>query len=92
MQIKEIFVDCDCGLLEHMFAFRQWDDDGWPTLSLNVHLSTWENPFRRLWTAIKWVFGYRCQYGEWDEIVVSPEKAKEIIKFLKEFVVYSGKR
>jgi hypothetical protein len=31
-----------------------------------VYLNQYSNVFKRVWIAIKYVFGYRSKYGHWD--------------------------
>ena len=35
--------------------------------------------FSRLWLAIKYLFGYQCKYGHWDEIILK-RKAYDTIR------------
>lgn len=78
---KEMFVICECGIKEHMFALTHWDIGGnEEELYLSVHLFHWENFFRRILVAVKYIFGYRCRYGEWDEVRITREKASENAK------------
>lgn len=81
------FFRCRCGNLEHLLHLSYWPGDG-PDLDLYVqmNLTTWKNPLRRLWVAFKYVFGYRSRYGAWDEICLRVEDAEHLIRFLDGFV------
>ena len=35
-------------------------------LIFTVHLNQYRNFFKRFWTGIKYIFGYKCKYGQWD--------------------------
>jgi hypothetical protein len=35
-------------------------------LYTSVFLNQYQNVFKRVWIALKYVFGYRCKYGHWD--------------------------
>jgi hypothetical protein len=52
----------------------------------DVHLSTWRGVFRRLWAAIKYVAGYRCRYGEWDEFILSTMDVIRLRSFLEQYL------
>ena len=75
----KLHIDCNCGSAEHQFSFV-YDEDVW----LEVHLSQCLNIFQRLYHAIKFIFGYRCRYGNWDCILVDKTDRERIIKFLED--------
>jgi hypothetical protein len=75
---EEVFI-CECHSLEHMVAF--WYDDFDKNVHLEVHLTN-RGFFRRIWIGIKYIFGYKCRYGEWDSFIVKPNDAQKIKKWL----------
>jgi len=85
---REKLISCSCGSPEHQFILTYWPGYGGDEdeLYMEPHLITWENIFRRLWTAIRYVFGYRCKYGHWDCVLISKDKAQEMRGFLDEFI------
>jgi hypothetical protein len=51
-----------------------------------VHIFLQPEPLpKRLWTALKYVFGYKCQYGHFDEFVVRPEDADKFISLFQRY-------
>jgi len=66
LEDKEFF-ECDCGDMDHtlrMFYCRDETD----MMYVSIHLR--QKPWHwRLWHAIKYVFGYRSRYGDFDEFV-----------------------
>ena len=53
---------------------------------VSVHLNREHNIFKRIWTAIKYVFGIRCIYGDFDEVIINPNDAdrlQKVVDFLK---------
>lgn len=69
MKIKPIV--CVCGSLEHQITILEEEPD---YLCLAVHLSP--KPFwNRVFGAVKHIFGYRCRYGDFEEILLDPDKA-----------------
>ena len=80
--LRELYVKCDCHSPEHMFILSYYaDDDDWDTLDFAIHLNSWKNIIRRIWTAIKYIFGYKSRYGEWDNVCINPAEAKRIAEF-----------
>jgi hypothetical protein len=81
--MKEKIVFCSCRSLDHVFKFVHFTDDMW--VYLETHLSK-TNLFRRLWYAIKYVFGYESHFGATDEVVLTLEQIKDINLFLESVI------
>lgn len=88
-ELEEIVV-CDCGNLEHQIHIHATDyedgdeDNGFVYLSVHLAPQEW---YRRLWYAIKYIFGYKCCYGAFEEIILKPKDAykfERVVKWLKE--------
>lgn len=78
-EVKQ-YIECDCGDFDHIFRITYWKDDP-DFIYLSVHLRQ-QTFLRRLWHAIKYVFGYRSKYGDFDEFLLNPkdaEKFKEVL-------------
>ena len=43
-----------------------------------LEMLSYKNVFKRLWTAIKYVCGYKCKYGYYDEIILGKDKIKQL--------------
>lgn len=83
---NELFI-CDCNNIEHQLVFScdPFDDKEDLMVFVNVHLipNVW---YKRIWNAIKYIFGYRCMYGYFDEFVFKSEDAdrlQEVVNILK---------
>jgi hypothetical protein len=81
---------CDCHSTEHQIVVHYSEDeypDGtkYPTVYIHTHLN--KRPFwQRLKYGIKYIFGYQCMYGAFDEFIINPKdvgKLNDIIKYLK---------
>ena len=84
---KRMTIVCDCHTREHQFTLSYWtDDEDLDCLFLHAHLSTSQGFLRRLWAGLRFAFGYRCRYGEWDEVVASAEVACEMRDFIDAFL------
>ncbi len=79
---RSIIVGCACHIEEHQLRLLHLGDE---EMFITFHL-TRHGFFRRVWTAIRYVCGYRCRYGEWDEVVLGEEEAQGIIEFLTRYV------
>ena len=80
-----ISVTCACHSAEHNLQLAYYDDaDDWE-LFASVHLVS-RGLLSRIWTAIRYVFGYRCRYGEWEELLIGTRDAREVIEFLQAYL------
>lgn len=88
VHLKRHLVLCDCGTPEHQVIFQYFEDEKpeWQLLYMDFHLTNYGNIFKNLWTAIRWAFGYKSMYGQFDEFVINPQEAKDMIGFLQKFV------
>lgn len=86
---RELFI-CECHSTEHQFlvCYLPGDDKyEYDELSLEVHLTPKHGFWKRLWGAIKYVFGYRSRYGNWDSVIINPDdidKLHEILEYYKQ--------
>ena len=71
---NEILLMCECSSCEHQMVIR-WDESD-SEVYVNVHLVTWKGFWRRLLDGIRYVFGHRSVYGEFDEIILRKEDAE----------------
>ncbi|KKK63449.1 hypothetical protein LCGC14_2994120, partial [marine sediment metagenome] len=84
---EEKFIGCRCTSMEHVVRFTYWPEDTtkhYPAeVFVSIHLSHY-GFFRRLWTGLKYAFGYRCRYGDWDEVILDTEEMVELRDFLND--------
>ena len=69
---------CECHSEEHQVSFYYDEED--KELLIAPHLYTHKNFFKRLWVGIRFAFGYKSRFGEWDCIILDPEKLKQYLK------------
>lgn len=81
---SEIFI-CECHSIEHQLMFHY--DTELEQLSCDVHLSPYYNFFQRIWFSIKYIFGYKCQYGNFDTMIFKEKDMKTLRRFLDDNVV-----
>jgi hypothetical protein len=80
---------CECHSTDHQIVFLYSSDniDGveYPMCYAHVHLA--KKPFfDRLKYGIRYIFGYQCRYGAFDEFIFNPDdlhKLESIVEHLK---------
>ena len=72
---KDWHCICSCGSHEHQVNFDYWEDlDGDKNVYMTIHLA--EYPFwKRLWRGLKYIFGHKSNYGNFDEFILSKKHA-----------------
>lgn len=88
---KELRINCACGQLEHAVFFESsettigFSENEDPFVVITNHLTQF-GLFKRIWVAIKYVFGHRCRYGDFEETIIDVEKVKQLRDFLDRFI------
>ena len=77
MDRQELFI-CSCNNVEHQLIISYFDDEKYPEVYCSVHLNPERNIFKRTWNAIKYVFGHRSKYGDFDEFIFKSEDADKL--------------
>lgn len=82
MENKTDVLICECYSTEHQMIISYGDD----CVYIHTHLN--KRPFlERLKCGIKYIFGYQCMYGMFDEFIINPNdigKLQDVIKYLKQ--------
>ena len=66
---------CDCNSTEHQIVVTYDDEDNVAYCHIHlVHHGFW----RRVKAAMKYIFGYKCRFGQWDEFIMKPEHADKL--------------
>lgn len=88
MKKPEIFI-CECYSTEHQLVFYFDENEvlGDPEPTVYVHVNLNKKSFlERLVHGIKYIFGYRCRFGAFDEFILNPEDAdrmQEVVDYLR---------
>lgn len=80
---KSILI-CSCESIEHQLCLSKDTDDN--VVYLTIHLKP-SNLWGRIKNGLKYIFGHRSIYGDFDEFILKEEHGDELIeigKFLKE--------
>ena len=77
---------CQCNSIEHQISFTWIEDkelEGEVYMEIHLaKLSFWD----RLKHGIKYIFGYKCMYGDFDEVILKKgdvHKLEKVVEFLK---------
>ena len=72
---KDFLLTCECSSNEHNIQVKHDKEDN--LFYLNIFLSN-GNFFYRLKNAIKYIFGYKCKYGHFEEIILGEKSQKQL--------------
>lgn len=74
------YYECACFSPEHTLRFVFDPED--KEIYTEVYLNHYQNFFKRIWIAIKYVFGYQCKYGHFDCFIMRSDDAQRLIGLL----------
>ena len=75
---NEFLLLCECSSCEHQLIVRYDNVDD--EVYVNMHLSDYKGFWKRLWHGLKYAFGYKSRYGEFDEVILRKEDADNLQK------------
>lgn len=81
MENKKEILECACYSNEHMYVIGYIEDK---LVYISPHLQS-KSFWYRLKYAIKYIFGYKCMFGCFDEILISKSNYKPL-KNIVEFI------
>jgi len=71
---------CECNSLEHQVIFWYDEEDGY--LYCEPHLTTHKNFIVRLWRGLKYAFGYKSRFGDWDSTIFKKDDLEKLRTYL----------
>lgn len=80
--MKTRYFECECDSSEHVVRMGFNDDEKECYLEVQLFGPSF---FKRLWGAIKYVFGYECKYGHWDCTILGKEQIENMVIELSSF-------
>jgi hypothetical protein len=84
-----LYIECGCGSLEHNLQFRAFNDDR----EIYCHTFLSHRKFRdRIIPALKYIFGYKCKYGHFEEIILDVNSQMQIMTFIRSHLTEMDKR
>lgn len=85
-KVTKLFI-CSCNSVEHQLIISYFTDEKNGEVYCSIHLKPESNIFKRIWKAIKYVFGHRSIYGDFDEFIFKPDDAdslQQVVNYLKQ--------
>jgi hypothetical protein len=87
-EFETYYFDCLCYSNEHTVRFvldpnAKEDGNYEDRLWLETYLHNYHRWYKRLWIAIKYVFGYRCMYGHFDCTIIKPSQYKKLRELIE---------
>jgi hypothetical protein len=82
---------CRCYSPEHslqfsLHKFEYKNSSVWePALFIHVFLGHADPWWKRVWLGIKYIFGYRCKYGYFDETTIQHEDAERFLQLAQKY-------
>lgn len=81
---NETFI-CQCDSPEHILIFYYFPDEKGGDVYATIHLKP-DSFWKRIKNAIKYIFGHRSKYGDFDEFIFKSsdvDKLKKIVNYLE---------
>jgi hypothetical protein len=78
------YVTCSCQSSQHIIKFcfienyAEENDVCW----VDIQMIQWRSFWKRIYVAIKYIFGYEEKYGHWDCTQLSRDEVEKLKKFL----------
>jgi hypothetical protein len=89
-QIKTEYFTCSCHSAEHTVRFDYDPAEG--ELYTTVYLHAYHPWYRRLWLAVKYVFGRNRRYGDFDCFTMDPQDRDRFASLATSFQRYHDSR
>jgi hypothetical protein len=84
--MKPEIMICECSSTDHQLVLLPFEDEHSKEVFIHVHLPT--QPFwKRFVRGIKYIFGYKSRYGDFDEILLTDKHVPQLealVNYLKE--------
>ena len=77
------YVECSCSNDEHTLRFTIDAED--EIIYVSTFLNHWKPWYLRVFTAIKYIFGYKCMYGHFDNTLLRSEQVSQLKKVISEY-------
>ena len=78
------FYECACGSDEHTIRFTL--NKAEKEVYLSVFLNQYRPWWKRVYVAIRYIFGYKCRYGHWDNWLMDENDAVRLRDMFNDFI------
>jgi len=74
------YLECSCTSARHMLRFILDDgsSDDCPEIYVEFQLNRPRSFWRRIWIGITYIFGYRCRFNHWDEVLLLKDQVVKL--------------
>jgi len=80
------YFTCECYSDEHTLRFSYIRDPDYLEVYTSVYVGRTDGGFfKRFWSFIKYVFGHRCKYGDFDCFCLHPKDVNKLIRLLRAY-------
>ena len=79
------YLECACSSNEHTLRFDIDNDPKDPAIYVSTFLGD-HSFLRRMWNGIKYIFGYKCRYGHFEETVLGTNQVRELKEICDNFL------
>lgn len=83
--MEDHYFECACHSPEHRLVFTIDKEEGFEQLYTEVFLHNYRPWYRRIWPALRYVFGYKCKYGHFDTFLMKNEDVPRFRKLIDEY-------
>jgi hypothetical protein len=79
------FFECVCSSDEHTLKVTVYTDpeNGLSDFYFSIYLCQYRSFFRRLVAGIKYIFGYKSKYGDFESFILQPKDYAKLASLLK---------
>lgn len=82
--MEHTILVCKCESVEHQLVFSYFpEDEDDREVYMSVHLRPESNILKRIWSAIKYIFGHTSIYGHFDDFIMKQSDSHKLVKILK---------
>lgn len=85
MKYETNYFDCECYSPEHtlriVLTYDENNDEP-PEVYTEIYLNQPNSFFKRIWIALKYIFGYKSQYGCWDCFNLQAKDTSKLMNIL----------
>lgn len=82
--MKSYYIECMCQSLEHTIRVCVDKEDEFTPLWIDVHLIQYRPWYKRVWPAIRYIFGHKSKFGDFDTCCLERAQAEKIIAAIRE--------
>ena len=90
--VKTEFIECECRYKDHVLKIEFENDDDVPIFSVSILMSHYHGFFARIWLAIKYVFGWKCEDSHWDTFIFDEKGANKLDELIVQYQIAMDKR